>query len=799
MIRFATLAVLLLLAGAAQAQRTVTGTVRDAATGEALPGANVALLAADGSVVGGTSTGDDGRFALRLDRAPADLAVRFIGYDTARLRITDATPDDVDIRLAEAAATVGEALVTAGQNPGTTLLRRVVARVRAQRAAVGPYAVSAYTRTTLFTPTGEIRGITEGASDAFWAPDTGWREIVGASRRTANLGAGRATPRGVAEGLQDLLAPDLEIFGHTLVGPASAQAPDVYDADLTSWSTLDGRTVATLSVRPKRATASAFVGTLQVLFDTADVLAVDLRPGPAFLFPPPLEVTGARYRQQYVPVVADSSLWLPADLRREAQIGVHVEGLLSADPFRFETVAQLSDYRPGVTAPDSMLTGAAIRRAPQPDSLRLAETGVALTPAETRAYAAGDSLGDVNDVFVFRGPLARFARGNIRIGTGSPDSTAVRPFFGFGVEPIAEVNPVERARVGAGLALRAGPLRLTSRAAFRTGDGGVTLGVDGSLALARAGGARISAVGSLFDGVGRRVAPEAPSVPLFGGRGGYYDARRAEAGLRVEAPRIGIVRSSAFVTNDALAFADVRFVAETARPIDDPLDPSVPVDADVLAFANPVTTHSVRAEAGIGTLEAPLGLLPRTALRVAAEVSPAGWDGPAFRRADGALDVRVTTFGRRRALPAALDVRLAGGVSGGTLPAFRQFAVEHVLSGPVSGIGGTVGAGVTAFGALRSRTDVPEAGDRYALVAAEHSFRTLPFEVLGLRSLVRRQYNLIVHGAAARTWGGPLAAAQWHTEAGVSLSGLLGGLRLDLTQRLDRPGTVFGLSIARVF
>ena len=126
-------------------------------------------------------------------------------------------------------------------------------------------------------------------------------------------------------------------------------------------------------------------------------------------------------------------------------------------------------------------------------------------------------------------------------------------------------------------------------------------------------------------------------------------------------------------------------------------------------------------------------------------------------------------------------------------PAVRQFALEGAVPVPL------VGPALTAFGALRAQTGIPPAGDRYALVAYEHSFRTLPFEVLGLHALARRQYNVLVHGTHGRTWGGPLAHTRWHHEVGVSLSGLFGGLRLDLTQRLDERRTTVGVGVARVF
>ena len=778
--------------------QVVEGEVFDAETGETLAGANVALLGPDGAVVGGTSTNADGRFSLRVDAFPADLAVRYIGYETDRRRV-EAGGGPLRVALRPDTGTLGEVTVTPGEDPAVALMRRVIARTRAQRDALGPYAVTAYARTTIRDPEREIKGIAEAVSDAYWAPGDGWREVVVAQQRTGNMGSGGSTA--IADGLVDLLAPDVEVAGHRLVGPTHPDALGVYRFEIVGTQALDGRLVVEVALEPRRAMASAFVGTLTVLFSSADVLAADLEPGPAFLFPPPIRISETRFRQQYVPVAADSSLWLPADLRSTYGFGIGVDGLLEADPFFIDRAAQFSDYRLGAVAPDSLLDGAAVRRAAAPDSSRLTAPGAAvpLTAAERRAYAAGDSLGSIEDVLVLRGPLAPLARGNIRVssGGGGGDSAEPTPLLGFSLAPRFAVNPAEYLRAGLGVDLRVGRAHVIPYAAFRVADAGVSYGVDARALLAQLGSDRrpvlAGVVGSLSDGVERRVAPGAAGVlPLgLGGPGGYYASRRAAGGVRVRAPVVGVVRDGGFSQFDVAAEASLQFVAETASTYD-PGPEGVALRSDLLplgAAGARQTVRSLRLDAALGTLEVPLGLLPRRAVSVSAEWAPSALDAPAFWRADAVVETRFKTFARRRALAPALDVRLAGGVSSGDLPAIRQFALEHAV--------GEGAFGVTGFGALRSRTDVPLPGDRYALFAWEHSFRTLPFEALGLNGLTRRAYNVIVHGASAGVWGE--GGGRGHHEVGLSLSGLLGGLRLDLTQRIDRPGTALGLSVARAF
>jgi len=90
-------------------------------------------------------------------------------------------------------------------------------------------------------------------------------------------------------------------------------------------------------------------------------------------------------------------------------------------------------------------------------------------------------------------------------------------------------------------------------------------------------------------------------------------------------------------------------------------------------------------------------------------------------------------------------------------------------------------------------------------VAWEHTFRTVPFEWLGLYGLVRRHWNVIAHGASGTAWLPQGHAAHdrstsgSHHEVGVSLSGILTVIRIDATWRLDKAAFVPGLSLSRIF
>ena len=161
------------------------------------------------------------------------------------------------------------------------------------------------------------------------------------------------------------------------------------------------------------------------------------------------------------------------------------------------------------------------------------------------------------------------------------------------------------------------------------------------------------------------------------------------------------------------------------------------------------------------------------------------------------FDWRQNTFYTRRLLPNTLDLRLVAGTASGDLPIQRAFTVDASM-------------GVfRPFGALRTLTGFPYEGDEVLALFWEHNFRTVPFEVLGLRSLAQAGYNILVFGGHARTWESDNLRFQspvfvpgtdgFHHEIGVSISGLFSLLRLDFAKRLDAGGFTVGIGTARLF
>lgn len=95
------------------AQTTVTGTVKDASTGDPLPGANIKIS----RKAVGTNTDFDGKFTLRVtDNPPFTLEISSIGYKTEKIEITKKN-QVVDVDLKENATSLDEVVISASRTP----------------------------------------------------------------------------------------------------------------------------------------------------------------------------------------------------------------------------------------------------------------------------------------------------------------------------------------------------------------------------------------------------------------------------------------------------------------------------------------------------------------------------------------------------------------------------------------------------------------------------------------------------------------------------------------------------------
>jgi hypothetical protein len=153
-----TLAVLLtflFLASTGLAQKTIRGTVTDAKTGETLPSTNILIE----DTYRGTITNENGEYTLSIPDSllPANVIVRYIGYQTQSREIRANSSERQNFALEQSITELDEIVVT-DEDPALRIMREVIRRKQEWRKKLSTYRAEAYTRQNLANDAGIVSG-----------------------------------------------------------------------------------------------------------------------------------------------------------------------------------------------------------------------------------------------------------------------------------------------------------------------------------------------------------------------------------------------------------------------------------------------------------------------------------------------------------------------------------------------------------------------------------------------------------------------------------------------------------------
>ncbi len=801
-----------------EAQHLVNGLVSDAETGDPLPSANVQI---DGTYQG-TITNVDGQFSLQLPSLPAVLVFRYIGYESQYVDVTDNANEVIAVALKPTVYSLGELVVTE-KDPAVDIMRKVIERKQIWREELASYSAEAYNRFTLKNDTG-IVSIIESFTDTYWDPVEGTREVIKARRQTSNLDIGDVLP--AAQFVANLYDDNIDIAGYNFVGVTHPKALDHYIFELLGYRRLDDQVVFDISVRPKNKFKTGFIGKIAVLDDEYALLEVELHPGEAFLFPPPIEAFDVTYEQQFSNFGATA--WLPVDFRSSMSVDIGFNRLLSFPTFFIEQVSRISNYDVNSTVPDTLF---AKGEAVVVDSVAVAEDtlldeeglAVPLDKAETLAYESIDSTMTLAKAYEPSGPLAKVMKVSARnsdtddeVTLAGEDGEKGRKGLNLNLRPHVRFNRVEEFYGELGISRSP-----NDRVRFY-GSFGYSTGVRGNDAVSYVVGSRFGLDRknrlSIDLNYARYTDTQTNSTPVLRTLNGiitlfegvdYYDYYR-NTGLRT---------TLAYDVPNSLLALKAGLQLESHEGLSKVTDFDV-LGGDFVQRENPHTgslgVHSFVAEISFGDREETMGLLERKFLSLGFEHgSPVLDSEHTFTIYNLELEWRFNTFFQRRLLPNAFDVKVVAQKGFGDVVLTRLGAIDGRVSF------------YNRFGTLKTLQSKPYRGEDVLGLFWEHNFKTVPFELLGMRKLAENGLNLIVFGGHARTWlpnelpfiedDRPTACTgqyplcgqnnlglinktpNWHHEIGVSLSGLFSLFRVDFATRLDAPGFTVGIGSARIF
>lgn len=770
------------------AQKVVHGSVIDSESGNPLPAANIIIE----GTYRGTITNEEGRFSLKILQLPATLKVTYIGYISEKREIYFNSDAEQIFELKPTVFEFGPIVVTA-EDPAIAIMREVIKRKQIWRKKLLSYKAKAFTRQRLENDT-SIVSITESISEAFWDKNKGAREVIKSKRQTSNVKEQENFAG--ASYVSNFYDDDIEIQGHKTIGPTHPKALNYYNFKLENQRVLDDKIVFDILVSPSTKLQPAFEGQLAVLDEEFAMIEVDLKPGAAFIFPPPIKEWNVYYKQQFRNFGKD--FWLPVDVRINGDIKVGFPGL-NFPTFKYHQTSKLTDYLVNVVLPDSIFKE---KRLLLVDSLSIKQDNdslfasnpevVPLSTGEEEAYSVIDSTHTFAKAFKPTGPLARFV--DMEEDEETDNNKSSNRFFPF--NPHLSYNRVDGGHLGLSFDRRIHKnVRWKIAGGYKTHlkEWGYQADLNIRWGKRRRGWLELS----YFDNTETRYRSDnfsrqmAATLALFGYHD-YYDyywmkGFQSQLGYRIR--KLDLSLSAELRAEEHSSRTNITSKGLIRRKGGQRPNPAIQEG----------NLRSIGINLVFGDEYTPFGVVGQNRAEFSAEYSPSSFLSNEFdfTRYQFSLNARIPTFFKRRLMPNTLELRIVGGTFTGSLPV-QRFGILDVSLGAFS-----------PFGTFKSLRGFPLDGEKYLAVFWEHNFRTIPFEILGLRSLAKRDLGIIIHGASGRTWIDPARLSSltyapryqdsFRHEIGLSLNGLFGMIRLDYTRRLDKAGDYLGFGFKRFF
>lgn len=769
--------------------QTIRGIITDGETGEPLPSATVLYE----GTFRGTIANLEGEFTLEIDQFPATLLIRYIGYESERVELTRQPADTLNVRLNPSVTELGEIVVT-DEDPGLSIIERVIARKELWRADLNTYEVDAYTRQVLKNDT-SIVSITESGTRSFWDREQGHREVQLYRRQTTNIGADQNFA-GVRF-LPNFYDDNITVAGYEMVGITHPDALRYYDFRLAETTQIDGDPVYVITVIPARSLQPLFTGTAYVHGGDYALLEVDLKPNSVVSFPPPVKEFNLSYSQQYSNF--NGNIWLPVDMRINGTVRIEMVGL-RFPAINFSQTSRLSEYKVNVDLPDSLYNQEDILTRVDADSVSdFSQQMVPLTTEEEIAYESIDSTNTLEKAFEPEGFLSGLV-------TDDDDDQSVAMGLGSilpsGIQVKGRFNRVDGFNAGLGyrnVFNEAGlDVSVYSSYSFHADFLNYGAGIRQRVPVTD-GRTRIYVLGiydnhittmhtgSIYSSFMNGFQAVLGGVDYFD----YFSQERYSAGIEVRRllPLTDVSLSFASGSDKSIQTSENTVYDYSLFGWHDRRRPNM------AAYKGQV--NSMQLTIDLNRQGSTFGVSGSRQLRVSAERSASllGSD-VTFTKLSMDANWNMETFFGRRVFANTLDLKLSAGVLIGDYVPQKLGVVDGSLSG------------FTPFGTLKTQRNRPYAGSEYWTVSAEHNFRTIPFELIGLRALSDRGWGVIVFGAAGYAGSDKnnspftltnLTTDSVHSEGGISLNSIFGILRIDFAKRLDAPGTFIGISVPRYF
>ena len=781
----------------------ITGIIKDAETNEPLPIANIYIK----DTFIGTISNIEGNFKLEIPKVPAEIVVSYIGYETKKIVIKKEKNQNLNILLNPIAVKMKEVVVYSDQeDPAIGIMRKVIANKIKWKNKLKSFRAKAYTRSKVENEN-SIVSISESVSKLYWEVEKGSREEFIAKKTSKRMSYLTDMSVG-AKNILNFSDDNIMLMTHKFVGPTNPETFDYYDFKLTGERKLNNKIVYDIKVLPKSKLQPLFSGRISVLDEDFAMIDVDLKNSGNMNFSAMLKYFRGNYKQQFSNF--GKEFWLPIDSRVEEYFEVDM-GILSFPKAMFNKISRISNYEINVDV-SSEITRIDTTIVSKQNSAEIFNNksafekfeNVPLTKKEVDAYTNPDTTMTLIKSFPPKGVLAPYL---IKKEDELEDALSEQGSY-TPIKSSADIgfqfwyNRVEGLNLGLKYDyLFKNQFIFNALTGYQTYAKKFFYDIKVKYLLRKNDKNKYFYVG-YYDKTDTRYSSEHYSqlvtslLPLFGKRDyfDYYSNKKFSTGINYGIKEIkselffGFNRENHSSLNQKF---NCRILNKNYRqrlnpPIDEGQLNSIKLRLGYNQAYNAIEIEKI-VSAFTNKIELEIEHSSTKYLK-------SDFD---FTQYKFAFDYTLKTFFKRRPDYNYLRTRIEATTYTGDLPLQRFSIIDGSL------------LSYSPFGIFKTFYNKPLEGEKKFAFFYEHNFKSIPFEMLGLKYFARNKYELILHCASGRTWIDqdrlnnikntykPIYKNEFQNEVGIGIMMKFQffSVRLDATRNLNIQKNYTGFSL----
>lgn len=340
--------IIFLISSVALAQNIrFSGFVYNAETKEPIPHVNIRLA----ETTQGTSTSAEGKFVFSINKNKPKLIFSAVGYKKEVVELKSHGNIFLNVSLKPEPIQLMEIVVGADEDPAYKIVREAIKRKEQNRAGLNSLQYNFFSK-DIFLSSGEVAMVSEKFSTGYYQSGKHEKIITHSVYITENekKNAFKFDQNILDKIYIDFTEDTLIIVGNTVFLPLALNAFDWYDYKLREVKQAGSKYEYIIEVIPESKLQPLLRGKIVIEDSTYSLKSVQLKNSEGLRFPfvNDLEVEFIQNRDLF------DKYWLPIYQKVESGLKVNFAGLIGTDKIAVDQVSLFTDYKINPVIPDSV-------------------------------------------------------------------------------------------------------------------------------------------------------------------------------------------------------------------------------------------------------------------------------------------------------------------------------------------------------------------------------------------------------------------------------------------------------------